>query len=281
MNAKWIRVTRQNKCPVCEHPDWCTIGEKWICCMRVQSDHPSKNGGWFHPLGEGFHPPKPTLTEETPHINATKLMQEFRLNTSRASVEALSGHLEVSFDSLNSLGVAWAEPYRAWAFPMRDDYGNTIGIRLRNDQGKKWAVRGSRAGLFFADGPICGEVYILEGPTDTAAALTIGLQAIGRPSCQGQEALICARLRSARRVVIVADNDDPGVIGAQRLQGMLKVPSIIWCPPGKDMRDFIRNGGRRELLDALLRSMRWTVPETNTARPIGDYIAEMRKACDA
>src|SRR6185295_4140079 len=91
--------------------------------------------------------------------------------------------LGVKSEALEALGCAWAEPYRAWAFPMRNGDRNVIGIRLRNDAGHKWAVKGSKQGLFSPSYPASQTGFICEGPTDTAAALSIGLWAIGRPSC--------------------------------------------------------------------------------------------------
>lgn len=263
MSAKWIRVTRQFKCPVCNHPDWCTIGERWICCMRVQSVHPAKNGGWFHPIGENFKAPIPVLRESEPRINATEIMREYKADTSQSDVEALARRLGVTYDALSALGTGWSQQHQAWAFPMLDEYGNVIGIRLRNDSGKKWAVTGSRAGLFFVPGKLTGEAFVLEGPTDTAAALTIGIQAVGRPSCQGQEEMIAARLRNASRVIIIADNDEPGIKGAERLQEKIKVPSVIWCTPTKDLREFVRNGGTMDLVRTMIKPLRWTIPQEN------------------
>ena len=128
--------------------------------------------------------------------------------------------LGVDTDCLKAIGCAWSS-LNAWAFPMRDQNENVIGIRLRNDQGDKWAVKGSKSGLFipgeyswFPDG-IC---YLVEGPTDLAAAMTIGLRAFGRAACLGQETMILDYIRRNRieRLVIVTDNDDPGIRGAEK-----------------------------------------------------------------
>jgi hypothetical protein len=59
---------------------------------------------------------------------------------------------------------------------MNDGKRSVIGIRLRNDLGRKWAVTGSRQGLFLP-GPHPGQtVLIVEGPTDAAAAVDLGVQ---------------------------------------------------------------------------------------------------------
>jgi hypothetical protein len=218
MSAGWIRVTRQNPCPCCGHPDWCAIGERWINCMRLASAHPVKNGGWLHPLGTAAMKVAPKPVEEAHHINATAIMRDFAADTTRDMLAVLAKRLSVSVESLIQLGAAWAAPHNAWAFPMKDEHGNVIGVRLRSDSGKKWAVSGSRAGLFYWRVEHDRLTCICEGPTDTAAALSIGLHAVGRPSCVGQEEMLRSILRHARRVLILSDNDDPGLNGATKLR---------------------------------------------------------------
>lgn len=170
--------------------------------------------------------------------------------------------LGVDTDSLRAIGCAWSN-VNAWAFPMRDQLGKVIGIRLRNNQGEKWAVKGSKAGLFIpsdyahAQDGIC---YLVEGPTDLAAAMTIGLNAIGRAACLGQEQMILDYVRRKRveRLVIVTDNDDPGIRGAEKLQSMLPILSCIWIPPAKDVREFVNVGGDYRTMQACIKDQVWT-----------------------
>lgn len=263
-HSKWIRVTRAHPCSVCGRFDWDTYSPELglACCMRISSARPSKNGGWLHPLDAAPVKVEPVKHVEPPHINATAMMRKFRDATDLADVALLAKDLGVAGESLWELGIAWAAPHNAWAWPMKDEYGNTIGVRLRSSTGHKWAVTGSRAGLFYGSvRPGC-VTCVTEGPTDASAAMTIGLQAIGRPSCLGQEEMLRAALAKARRVLIISDNDSPGFRGAERLQGMLNVPNLIWCPPCKDMREFVQKGGTQELIETLTKSMIWNVPKT-------------------
>jgi DNA primase len=145
---------------------------------------------------------------------------------------------------------------------MRDGAGTVVGIRLRNVAGDKWAVTGSRAGLFV---PATLEpqrrVYVCEGPTDTAAALTIGLYAIGRPSCMGNEADVYATIRRLRirEAVIVADADAPGQRGAAKLVEGMPCVSCVWTPEGKDIREYVTKlGGDRETVEDSIRNLVWT-----------------------
>ena len=90
---------------------------------------------------------------------------------------------------------------------------------------------------------------VAEGPTDTAALLDLGFQAVGRPSAMGgMRLLVEAALKwRPREVVIVADDDGPGQRGAANLARQ----AAVYCevvrvitPPGgaKDARGWKRAG---------------------------------------
>jgi len=162
------------------------------------------------------------------------------------------------------LGAAWAVEYKAWAFPMRDGARRVIGIRLRADNGRKWAVPGSRNGLFWPLG-IPGEendlIVICEGPTDAAALLSVDLAAIGRPSCTGGVPLLKAALdRIGRRdVAILSDADVPGRQGARRLaqeiRHLARSVRIIEPLAGKDARAWISNfRATRQVIETVIRN---------------------------
>lgn len=276
----WARVSRQHPCGICQKPDWCTVGEKGWCCMRVESPHTLKNGGWFHPFEGGQVPvPEPRKKNLPPvpqSINPAKLLREWWTagNTIQLSPVALAQSLGVRSEALASLGCVWAPPHRAWAFPMRDGYGEIVGIRLRSDDGRKWAVRGSKQGIFIPDTPPQSVVYLPEGPTSTAAALTLGLYAIGRPSCStgGSELKVALKRLGVRQAVIVADNDDrwnedlkrflkPGLDGAEKLATELGIKSIVWTPPTKDIREFLQQGGTAELVRSQIKNFVWKIPK--------------------
>ena len=63
MELSFRRVSKASPCPQCGKPDWCTVGDYGVVCMRVQSAKPVKNGGWFHPFdaaqGRPVTPPRP------------------------------------------------------------------------------------------------------------------------------------------------------------------------------------------------------------------------------
>ena len=257
----FTRVTKQAPCKICKRGDWCRVfTDGWAECMRVQSDRPAKSGGWMHWQGQFAPAPRPRALPRNapPTINATKLIREWCAATPAAAVDNLATVLGLSTPSVTAVGAAWAAPHAAWAFPMCDGYGNVVGIRLRNDKGK-FAVRGSRQGIFLADLPPQPTLFVCEGPTDTAAAVDLGFFAVGRPNCccGGPEIRIYARRLAVTRVVVIADNDKPGLDGARKVGGELNLPFAIYVPPAKDLRAFVGLGGTRAMIENTLKSTLW------------------------
>jgi len=154
---------------------------------------------------------------------------------------------------------------------MRDGGGAVTGIRLRDGGGHKWAVRGGGDGLFYDPAmESAPELAVCEGPTDTAAALTLGLAAAGRPSCSsGVDALrALVRRLGCQKVTVIADHDDakrrpdgsawfPGVQGARSLASVLGRMTRIVVPPAKDLRAWLIEGATRQDYEALAKSATW------------------------
>lgn len=91
------------------------------------------------------------------------------------------------------------------------------------------------------ENPLC----VCEGATDTAALLTISVMAVGRPSCSGG-VMYLKTLCVQRRVIIVADNDAPGLRGARELKERLADASVVTPPDGiKDARAWIAAGATK------------------------------------
>lgn len=262
LRSSWIRVTRRHPCPICHHADWCGISANGLiaCCMRVDSGRPARNGGSIHRLSEGVAPA--TLRPIRPAIvarplDAARLLACWRQGTDAGRVDAHAAVLGVAPAALRRLGIAWARRPRAWAFPMRDEREAIVGIRLRAEGGRKWAVSGSHSGLFIPTRLSGAEpLLICEGPTDTAAALTLGFDAIGRPSCEGNLETVVGWLcdRPYPEVVILADNDAPGLRGARKLAAVLRHPCRMVVPPCKDIREWVRLGATRADVEAVVAS---------------------------
>ena len=260
------RVNRNNRCPACDHDTWCLLGEDLFICMRVPSDRKKifvgGEVGYIHGYGNKpiWNPPE--KTNAIPVIDAKKVMNEWRKSYGTSGIEVLADELGVSVKSLTSLETVRTMHPKSWGWPMKTGYGDYIGIRIRNHLGKKWALTGSHAGIFIPQLPVPRRILVVEGPTDTAAALTFGYYAIGRPSCSGGVHHIMAFVRRCHvhEVVIVADNDDPGIRGGNDLQRMLPVASCLLLLPTKDLREFLRIGDR-STIDAMIDQLVWTQPK--------------------
>lgn len=257
-------------CPICGKKDWCGISEdrQAVVCMRVPSSRPTRNGGWLHRLGD----PVPNLQDVERNQPPTEPVRDWEALARRCANEGirrlrdLAGRLGVTTASLMRLQAGWYEPMKAYSFPMRDADDHIIGIRLRRDDGRKLCIPGSKTGLFWPFGIDQADdqpLYLVEGPTDCAALLDLGLEALGRPSCTGGVDLLVEWLsRQRRQVIIVADNDEPkdlpgglrsspGIAGAKRLAGALRphcLGTTIIKPPGayKDVRAWVNDGAKAE-----------------------------------
>lgn len=267
MNHEWKRVGKDDPCGICGKQDWCTFSlpnGDWLggwCCMRIDSERPLKNGGHLHAFdGERPKPKEVPLPPAQP-LHFDHLLHGWRQETTSSQISELGMTLGVSGLAIDELGAGWAPEHSAWAFPMWNPDKQVSGIRLRNDV-KKWAVKGSKHGVFFAEPAMMristDRIYICEGPTDTAAALTIGLFAIGRACCLGGEEIINAILDQLNpyEVCVVFDNDGPGVTGAEKLCGMLALPVVRFVPPCKDLRATVANGANAALIEDMLKNSR-------------------------
>lgn len=272
---QWLRVSRKTPCQVCKKDDWCTFTAdgQLVCCMRVHSERQSKNGGWLHRVGTitpAIHPPLPPprdrkLFDCAAYHSALRKRWDWRW------CDGLALGLGVDMDALESLEPAYDSSNLAFAFPMRDGAGKVAGVRLRAEDGRKWAIRGGSDGLFYPTSTQPGgDLVICEGPTDTAAALTLGLKAVGRPSCSGgvsamQELVGRLRIKS---ITIIADHDAPhrrpdgsvwypGLDGAKVLAKALRRAWRLVMPPAKDIRTWLNEGATRDHFDALAASATW------------------------
>ena len=126
--------------------------------------------------------------------------------------DELAALLGVSGASLDAIGVGWNAQERCWTFPERNHKGMIVGVKRRFRDGKKLSVTGGSTGLTFsadwyeADGP----VFVVEGGSDVAAGLSLGLCVVGRPSNTGGIDYLEKLFRSVpeRLVIIVGERDE-------------------------------------------------------------------------
>lgn len=280
MSAGWKPVTRHRKCPHCGHDSWCCIGLRGILCMRMESPwrvtHKDGAVGWFHPFEGPEYKTRPLPARPVmPRPDFRKMIEAWSQETPEWDIKMLAVKLGVAVRALGALGCCWSESHRAWAFPMSDERGDVIGIRLRYDNGSKRAVTGTNgSGLFIPDENLISAqktLFLTEGPTSTAAALTLGLWAIGRPNnCAGGNTINAfIKRHRVREAVIWADNDkdqvrrdgsrhNPGIEGAHNYAPPCR--STVLLTPAKDARVFLNLGGTAAQLESSLRGVVWRQP---------------------
>jgi len=279
------RVSQHKPCPICKHPNWCGVSSNGsVCvCMRISEGSISvtRNHGFLHCLNEQPYRRQTQRifsipVEKKSHQKFDKLAAEFSSDVKAKYLCSFANHLGVSEKSLTRLEIGWSKQNWAWSFPMKQEDGIINGIRLRNWMGQKWCVPGSRDGLFLLDLSLEEILFIAEGPTDTAALLDFGFNAIGRPSALGGEKILVKLIRAIKpnKVVVIADRDDNGVgqRGAQNLACRLALYvheiKVIAPPPGiKDARQWKQQGAVREnILQAIDRAKKVEVHVERNSR---------------
>jgi hypothetical protein len=261
--TQWIRCSKRQPCPICQKPDGCSIAAdaSIVCCARVPSDTLKGapfTGGWIHALTDK---PKRIVIpkKERPKPSAEIRVLAIRYEENAQDVDWLANQLGVTRHSLERLQIGWSG--EAFSFPMRNQYDFVTGITLRAKNGRKWSVAGSHAGLYwpnYIDIKSHEPLLMPEGPTDCAACLDLGFEAIGRFSNQACVDIIIGLLRQyKRRVVLIADNDEekirpdgstwyPGMDGARRVARQIKSYThwvkVVKPPKTKDVREWKSKG---------------------------------------
>ncbi len=266
-NSDWQRVSKRRPCPVCGKADWCMYtgdddAPAAAICARIESSRRAGEAGWLHRLrdDDGWQPTRrrtvrvPVATEasgEKPILDFTGYARYCALAVHPQALCWLADELGLTAESLRRLQVGWSRRHNAWTFPMRDAAGNVTGIRLRVADGRKLAVKGGKEGLFIPDGLLAGTLpegaplLIAEGATDAAALWGLGYFVVGRPSCTGGVKHLVALVKrlNSSDVVIVADADEPGQRGADRLASVLLayVPAVrVVTLAAKDARAWVQ-----------------------------------------
>jgi len=244
---KWQTVTKQSPCPVCGKPDWCGVHRDGaVRCMRVPSDKPS-NGGWIHGgnklIKKLYCRTQQHKQDKELSFDAALWWGAVRAVTATEAIELWAKRLGLPAWTLDHMGACIHN--QALCFPMRDECGMICGIRTRLKNGRKLAIRGSKAGVMvptFHDESM--PPLIVEGPSDACAALALGFEPIARPSCTGSEMHVINTCRRYEydRITICADKDTPGIAGANSLARSLRASRIMvrMVTPGQhnDLRDF-------------------------------------------
>ena len=155
-------------------------------------------------------------------------------------------------------GEGWEDyPDGAYTFPEYDGDRRVVGLSLRANDGRKGAPsskEGAHRGLIVPDGldDLPGPTLAVEGPSDVAARLSLGLPAVGRPSnTSGKADLVC--LLANDDILVVGERDEkpdgrwPGREGAVTLAEYLANHwdcKIRWTLPPKktkDIREWVKS----------------------------------------
>lgn len=255
----YTRVSRHQPCPCCGKRDWCLVAKDGhaAVCARHESQRRFGQAGWLHVIDAAKAAYRPrTWTVEAPQQDFTKDADGWHA-AAVPYLDRLASHLHLGLPGLRLLRVGYFRRERCMTWPLSDDRGRVIGIVRRYADGTKRIMPGHRAGLYLpVQLPDEPHLYVTEGGTDTAAALDIGLPAVGRFACLSGWKLLRRLLRrrterfGPHRIVIVADADGPGRRGAMKLAGSVRpfVASVaVIEPPAPymDLREWTAAGATR------------------------------------
>lgn len=275
----WIRATKGNPCPVCGGDHWCSVGTKVVHCMRTPSDRSAGGdaGGWLHPIAgtlatsNGRALPPVKKQSRKPNIDWATMAHRYAAEITDEQVMTLADNLGVTPHSLRALGLGYGwvpggvdrrGPFAVarFTFPMFDEHGTVCGLRTRDPQsGEKLAVKYSKLGVVRRQRPDDGLLLVTEGESDSATALDLGYDAIGRPGVTTCADIVAA-YAAGRDVVVVADNDgdnQTSAKGVHRLVSKILATAasvrLIRPPEGtKDLREWRRAGATRADVQAAI-----------------------------
>lgn len=304
----WIRVSRDRRCPVCEGLDNCSVsrdgGAVW--CGRIEQGSVRQNAGgqFFHDLGErDVAPAWPRRHDDRPKVSTkwpsgdikpeskppTKdwgriAQQASECAGAEAARQELATRLGVDADALRRLGVGWLGVTRGWSFPERDATGKVIGINRRLLDGQKRREAGGQSGLTFdpddwlESNTDSSLLFLVEGGSDTAALMSHGLSAVGRPSNLAGVELLVGLLKSIpadRIIVVLGENDQKphGSLSPAKQQG--HKPDCVGC--FKCWPGWFGATRTAERLTVLLgRSIAWTLPPDGV-KDAREWLKQFRK----
>lgn len=90
-------------------------------------------------------------------INFSELWHQYRFNKTPRSLDILAEKIGVEVLSLQMMECVWIEEHWAWGFPIVHDE-KIVGIRLLNELGNKYYVKGSKDGSFKVNGEIDDDI---------------------------------------------------------------------------------------------------------------------------
>lgn len=263
LQKEFIRVDEHLPCPICKHTDGCLIHRSgtYVLCYHKPSNVYCKIG-YKHMLNpddaDAIKATASTIPpQEKPDINFSTLVAATQSCIRTPQIVNLASSLGVSVQSLRDLGIGWSASKSVYTFPMYTDEWDIVGVSTRSLSGEKKVIFGSSVGLYLPTTfrASAGITFVCEGLSDTAAACSLGLNAVGRFNCGCGEKYLCSLL-SDHTVYIISDNGSSGIRGASELcislAGVNKSAHVIYIPSGttpmNDLRDMIQKKGRPQTL---------------------------------
>ncbi len=267
-NGRWRSVTRSHPCPACDHLDWCAWSPdgRTLRCMRARRTPPGmryvardRDGAHLYVVESEDAPAPPAAPAgDAPSIDATEFANRCHQRLTEDLVARLAQELGVGREALTALEVGWANaqelralkagwdgprPDGAYTVPTRSSDGHISGLDLRSLDGRKSAPKGLPRGLIFAPASLQqdGDVLLVEGASDVATLLTLGVPAVGRSSVTAGGDILAELLRHRAEDVVVLGERDRKANGT-------------W--PGRDGALHIA----RHLAEAWGRPVRWALP---------------------
>ncbi len=148
-------------------------------------------------------------------------------------------------------------------------------FRQRRPDGKGgwiWNLEGTRRVLFHLLEALKAEfIIIVEGERDVESARKLGFVATCNPGGAGKWRGEYSEPLRGKRVVIIADADEPGRKHAQQVAASLadKVQSlkVIELPGAKDLTDWLVGGGNKQALEGFIEiHPEWIPPRKEASR---------------
>jgi hypothetical protein len=258
ISREWHRVTRENPCPICKKPDWCSVSDdnSAVICMRIPSHKQVGEAGCLHHLKKGSKKRRrPTRVIKSISRGAfDQQHKDYQADLQPQQVDWLSKQLGVSLDALRSFELGWKDDSSGFTFPIKFANEDICGIQIRTTDHGKFVVKGSMTrGLFVPTNLDPDRVcFVTEGVSDACALATLGFQAYARFSKATSPTIVngLARHRELKHLVIVGDNDadEGGRQSAQRCAAYCKAfrKTQLLFPPTKDVRQWVRDGATRD-----------------------------------
>lgn len=215
---EYARCNLRIACPICGRRKFCMISVdgKFVLCTAVSDGAKKRYNFTSGPVYLHVIENKDTRPHLRPIKRDTRptkeLMQYYARNLDQSDTALLPLTTDLGVSKLSIISLAAGQVrHGTWGFPMVNEHREVIGIKCRNLTGKKWCMKGSQLGLYV---PLSYKedipVYVMEGESDTAAALSAGLNAIGVPSANACIQMLKQFLKG-QQAYYVADNDSHGV----------------------------------------------------------------------